>query len=144
MRGHGVRVAHLDSHQHLHLWPPVGDIVAGMAHDLGVAGVRVPTSAAAGRRPLASAPSSGASGAGLHAHEHHDAGVAAGLDEAGHLDEATLVGAIRSLAARGGGSAELGTHPGADGDADRDRYDWGYEWGMEAPRLSAHRPLGPR
>ena len=34
----GLRVDHVDSHQHLHLWPPVGRIVTGLARSFGNSG----------------------------------------------------------------------------------------------------------
>ncbi|HVB38226.1 MAG TPA: ChbG/HpnK family deacetylase [Vicinamibacterales bacterium] len=42
VRSGGVTPTHLDSHKHVHLWPPVFDIVARLAARFGIAVVRVP------------------------------------------------------------------------------------------------------
>ncbi|MGH9149122.1 MAG: ChbG/HpnK family deacetylase, partial [Acidimicrobiales bacterium] len=45
----GVPLTHLDTHQHLHLWPSVGAVVVDLAGRHGIGAVRVPRSA--GGRP---------------------------------------------------------------------------------------------
>src|SRR5690606_30725799 len=62
---------------------------------------------------------------------------AAGLDEAGALDEPTAIAALERLAASGAPSVELSSHPGAHHDEDRHRYAWKYRWGDELDALCA-------
>jgi len=133
----GVPISHLDSHQHLHLWPSVRPVVLALAMDRRVPAVRVPRSHR--RRPvsvvvnrLASALATAARGAGLLF-----ADDASGVDEAGHLDGGRLVAALDGFVARGARSAELGTHPGEGDDPDRARYRWDYAWKDELDVLLA-------
>lgn len=130
----GVGIGHLDTHQHLHLWPSVRGVVLDLAERLGV-GVRVTRSAArspigSGVRLLAGKLEADAKARGLR-FPH----AAAGLDEAGALDQTTLVGALERLAATGATSAEIGSHPGAGDDPDRHRYRWAYRWEEELAAL---------
>jgi predicted glycoside hydrolase/deacetylase ChbG (UPF0249 family) len=132
----GVRLTHLDTHQHLHLWPLVRTVVLGMAERLGVA-VRVTRSAA--RSPvgvvvgrLSRALEGDARSRGIP----HPIG-AAGLDEAGSLDGPTLLRTLTRLAASGAGPVEVGCHPGAGDDPDRTRYRWGYRWEDELTALTS-------
>jgi predicted glycoside hydrolase/deacetylase ChbG (UPF0249 family) len=60
---------------------------------------------------------------------------ATGLDEAGTLERDRLLAALSRLARSGAPSAELATHPGEGGDADLDRYRWGYVWDRELAAL---------
>ncbi|MGI8662599.1 MAG: ChbG/HpnK family deacetylase [Acidimicrobiales bacterium] len=129
------RVTHLDTHQHLHLWPSIGKVVVALAQRVGIAAVRV-------TRSRASSPA----GRGVNAlsarfeRSAAKAGLArpaafAGFDEGGRLAEPDLVAVIAALGASGAKSAELGIHPGETGDADLDRYRWGYRWGEELAAL---------
>ncbi len=132
----GVSLTHLDTHQHLHLWPVVRSVVLEMAEALGVA-LRVTRSAA--RSPV------GVVVRRLSRTLEAECGrrgipfpsAAAGLDEAGALDRSTLVRTIRRLATAPGGSAEVGSHPGEAGDPDRHRYRWDYRWEEELAALTS-------
>ncbi|HSH22822.1 MAG TPA: ChbG/HpnK family deacetylase [Acidimicrobiales bacterium] len=132
----GVTLTHLDTHQHLHLWPVVRKVVLSMAEGLGVA-VRVSRSAARSpvgvvvRRLSATLEADARTRAVPFPH------AAAGLDEAGALDRSTLIGAIRRLAAAPGRSAELGSHPGEAVDPERIRYRWDYRWEDELAALTS-------
>ena len=44
IRAAGVHVSHLDTHQHVHLWPAVGRVVTELARQQGIAAVRTPAS----------------------------------------------------------------------------------------------------
>jgi len=135
VRAAGVTPTHLDTHQHLHLWPLVQRVVVDLAVSEGIPAVRVPTSAA--RSPL-----------GLYVRRLattlrrnvHSAGLAhpddfAGLDEAGALLLEPLTNAVDRLGRRGGRSAEIGCHPGRADDPERRRYRWGYAWPDELAAL---------
>lgn len=133
----GVPISHLDSHQHVHLWPSVRPVVVALALTHGIPAVRVPRShrrhpVAAVVNRLAAALAAAARGAGLLF-----ADDASGVDEAGHLDGGGLVAALDGFVARGARSAELGTHPGEGDDADRSRYRWDYTWKDELDMLLA-------
>lgn len=127
----GLSVDHVDTHQNLHLWPSVRDAVfdVGAQHDVRV--IRITRSAARSPvgivvRRLGRDLERRCSAAGWRFTD-----ASTGLDEAGHLGTTAMVSSIFRLAASGGGSAELATHPGERGDPDLVRYDWGYQWGDE-------------
>ena len=127
----GRRLTHVDTHQHLHLWPMVGRVVIDLARRFGVPAVRVTRSArrspvAAGVRRLGRRFEREAAAAGLRTPQ-----AAAGFDEGGTLATPALVACIAALGATGAATAELGLHPGEGGDPDLERYQWGYRWGEE-------------
>jgi predicted glycoside hydrolase/deacetylase ChbG (UPF0249 family) len=131
----GIRPTHLDTHQHLHLWPGVGDLLTRLALRWGVPAVRVTRSL--GRAPVARAVNAlgsrfdrRAASGGLVAPE-----VYAGFDEGGTLATDALVATIDALGATGAATAELGLHPGEHDDPDLERYKWGYRWGDELDAL---------
>lgn len=135
--GLGVTVDHLDSHQHLHMWPLLQPVVIDLALACGVPAVRIPRSHR--RHPvtvvvnrLSTRLAAAARAAGLRFAED-----ASGVDEAGHLDGRNLVAALDGFVARGAASAELGTHPGEPDDPDRHRYEWDYTWDDELNVLLA-------
>lgn len=131
----GLRLSHLDTHQHLHLWPSVGRVVVRLAGTYGIGAIRVPRSSSplngAAIDRLAQRLAEEASGAGL-AHP----GWSAGLDQAGRLHGRRLQHAIADLGRRGC-DAELGCHPGDD--RDTFPYRWGYDWEEELAAFSADR-----
>jgi predicted glycoside hydrolase/deacetylase ChbG (UPF0249 family) len=131
------RITHLDTHQHLHLWPRVAALVCQLAQRWDVAGVRVTRSlgrSAKGRvvNALAARLERRAASAGLGA-----PAAFAGFDEAGGVGESRLVDVIDRLAATGALAAEIGIHPGEHDDDDLARYEWGYHWGDELDGLLA-------
>lgn len=131
------RITHLDTHQHLHLWPAVGELVCRLAVRWHVPAVRVTRSegrSARGRvvNRLAARFDAKAAHVGLRAPS-----AFAGFDEAGGLASDTLVAAISRLGASGAATAEIGVHPGERADDDLARYDWGYRWGDELDALTS-------
>jgi predicted glycoside hydrolase/deacetylase ChbG (UPF0249 family) len=135
LQGAGLRLGHVDTHQHLHLWPAVGEVVLDVARQAGIDAVRIIRSAS--RRPvgrvvqrLGRRLEGRARALGVRYPE-----VATGLDEAGSLDLPRLLAAIDRLAADGGASAELATHPGEADDPDLARYRWAYQWHRELAGL---------
>lgn len=141
----GLTLDHLDTHQHLHLWPAVRDVVLDLAAEKGIGSVRTPWSTrrgaqGAGLRRLAMRLRSAAYDRGLVTSD-----LSAGLDEAGRFHAERLTATIDRLAAATGRTtpsgpvvvAELGCHPGPEVDPDRDRYRWGYHWADELAALSA-------
>lgn len=135
IQGAGLRITHVDTHQHVHLWPSLGATVLEVAAAAGIGAVRIIRSAA--RSPV------GLTVARLGRRFERRATAAGfrwpasatGLDEAGALSGDRLVGAIDRLGASGARSVELATHPGEAGDADLDRYRWGYRWSDELAAL---------
>ena len=133
----GVPIDHLDSHQHLHMWPLLQPVVTDLAVSLGVPAIRIPRShrrhpVSVGVNRLSARLVEAARAAGLRF-----ADDASGVDEAGHLDRHKLVSALDGFVARGAVTAELGTHPGEADDPERHRYEWDYTWERELEVLLA-------
>lgn len=139
----GLRVTHLDAHQHLHLLPRLAPVAVALARRFGVPFVRAPRgddpAATAGPGLAGSARSRllalfGASARRLLAR----AGLpepprVLGLAEAGRMDLArwrTLLDALPS-----DGTFEVVLHPGVEDARARERYPWGYSWEGEAAAL---------
>ncbi len=135
LRDAGLVLDHVDTHQHVHLWPAVGSVVLDVADKAGIGALRIIRSA--GRGPV------GTTVRRLSARLERRArarglsfpATATGLDEAGTLERDRLLAALDRLARSGRPSAELATHPGEAGDADLARYRWGYLWDRELAAL---------
>jgi predicted glycoside hydrolase/deacetylase ChbG (UPF0249 family) len=131
----GVEIDHLDTHQNIHLWPMVADVVLDLGEAQGVRTVRVTRSTERGPvgltvRRLAARLESRLAARGWRWPE-----ASTGLDEAGCLDLGAMVTAIDRLAATGARTAELATHPGGPDDHERHRYRWEYQWEDEYAAL---------
>ena len=131
----GVRITHLDAHQHLQLWPSVCEVVIDLATRFRIPAVRVPRFRA--KNPIALGVT--VLGARL-ARRATRAGLAfpldaVGIECAGHLDERRLPTVLARLASHGHAAVELTVHPGEGGDIDRSRYQWGYQWEDELAAL---------
>jgi predicted glycoside hydrolase/deacetylase ChbG (UPF0249 family) len=135
LRSVGLQVGHLDTHQHVHLWPAVGAVVTQLAQDQGIPAVRRPRSA-----------SNGLAGLGVRAlgrrldRQLDQRAVArtdafAGLDEAGRLRRPQLSAALLRARDSGAVSVEVNCHPGESDDPDLDRFSWGYAWDSELAML---------
>lgn len=134
VRGDGLRITHLDTHQHLHLWPGFGRVVADLAADLGVP-VRLPRSHARGPRGAAVRMLGWRLAHRLdRSHLPHPSDHA-GLDEAGALDR-HFPAVLDRLARRGAPTVEVNAHPGEAGDPELARFAWGYRWPEELDLLT--------
>lgn len=135
LRATGVVISHVDTHQHLHLWPSVREVVVGLATVYGIGAIRVPRSAdplkGVGINRLADHLQARASVAGLSSPDW-----AAGLDEAGRMHGQRFVQVLERASAAGHQSAEIGCHPGHAADA-RAHYRWGYDWDLELEWLTS-------
>jgi predicted glycoside hydrolase/deacetylase ChbG (UPF0249 family) len=138
VRAVGLTVGHLDSHQHLHLWPLVREVVLDLAVEAGIGAIRVPRSSTAfpgaGVNLLATELARRASARGLAFPGH-----AAGVDEAGAMTAARIDEALALLSATGAAAVELSAHPGEANDPDRHRYAWDYRWADELDALVSER-----
>lgn len=135
IEGAGIAVDHFDTHQNLHLWPGVRDVVLAVGAERGVRAIRVTRSArrrAVGTvvRRLSSTLVRQCDAAGWVY-----PAASTGLDAAGHLHTQAMIGELRALAATTAPTAELATHPGEHGDPDLARYRWNYLWGDEYDAL---------
>lgn len=131
----GCRVDHLDTHQNVHLWPSVREVLFELGERFGVRAIRVTRSSARG--PVGSTVRRLAREleARCDARGWVYPRASTGLDEAGTLDLGGMVAAVGRLAKAGVDSAELATHPGEAGDPALVRYRWGYRWAEELDAL---------
>jgi len=138
----GLRVTHLDSHQHLHLLPTFLPVAIRLARRFGVAYVRAPGTDQASARAATGLRAAGKtkllSAFGDRARRMlrtvglPDPPVAIGLAEAGHM---TFGRWERLLEALPDGTYEAALHPGTADGGTASRYRWGYRWDEEAEVL---------
>jgi chitin disaccharide deacetylase len=131
----GLTIGHVDTHQHLHLWPAVGSVVMDVAQSAGIRALRIVRSASRGPTGITVRRLAGRLERIARERGFRFPAAGSGLDEAGTLDEDRLGPALERLSRAPGTSAELATHPGEAGDPDLTRYRWGYVWDRELEAL---------
>lgn len=136
-RDFGLALTHVDTHQHVHLWPPIGRVTVALARRFRIPGVRLPSSRAPGPkgygiRRLSRALATRIRSSGLATPDGY-----AGLDEAGALDLPRFLATIDTVACGSARTVEINCHPGEEGDADLARYAWDYRWGAELAALTS-------
>lgn len=139
--GHGVRVTHLDGHQHLHMLPGVRRIVGGLARKHGIGAIRFP------REPLQSYMLR-ERGAGARLLQQFVLNAFCAIADAsdarrpdhfrgfffgGRLTKVNLMRVLDALP--GGGVCELMCHPGRQDDGSA-RAHWRYGWQDELDALT--------
>jgi hopanoid biosynthesis associated protein HpnK len=136
VRGLGVRITHLDSHQHLHLLPVVRDAFVETARRFGIGCMRMPGLGGPSRSAgewvkalaiVAARTTAGSAFAGLRRPDRFW-----GLACSGELTRERLLTILDSL---GPGTHELMTHPAAPDPAMAARFVWGYCWEAELAAL---------
>ena len=118
----GLRVTHLNGHQHLHLLPRIFAVVARLARELAIPYVRIVDDHGGSQRALSM---SALSFLGRRARAPFTNDRTIGVSIAGHLTNVTpLLDHVE-------GVTELVTHPGVN----VTRYTWGYAWDAETSAL---------
>lgn len=135
----GIRITHLDSHQHLHIMPGIIDIVLALAARYKIKAVRIPDEAYffQGGLPLKPGRMLARTGLTILARRarckagqkgvltpDHFFGMLAG----GHMSEQQLCNIVEHLP---DGSSEIMIHPGSDDDMLKQQFDWNYHWEAE-------------
>ena len=147
MESAGIRITHIDSHQHIHVLPPVFRIVAELACEFGVKWIRLPLiwTLSAGRlrvgmlrrvqrrllTTLARRNLHALTETGLRTPEYH-----VGFDLSGRLSEEEIEQIVTNLP---GGIVELSCHPGSDDSVLSRNHPWGYRWQQELSALCSAR-----
>ncbi len=117
----GIRPSHLDSHQHIHLFPPVAGVVLDLARTYSIPFLRAPRALARGLR----ARGVNFFSRRLAARGRDRAVPSYGFDVSGHLDRDSFLDLLAALgAAEPPGPAEIFSHPGFFTDAVHWEYDW--------------------
>lgn len=149
IRSAGIRITHIDSHQHIHMVPSVFRIVTGLAHEFGVTWLRLPVMRASPRGGPAAPPlqhlkskllsrlaiwnSRSMAGRGLRSAQYH-----VGIEFSGRLCGETIERIVTSLP---DGVGELSCHPGSDNGHLGGNHPWGYMWEQELAALCSPRVL---
>lgn len=136
VREAGLRVSHLDSHQHVHLHPALLPVVIRVAQRAGVGAIRAAgrVTPLAGMKPALISLFARRGRARVRRAGLRTPDVFVGLADTGRLDEARL---LRLLARLPRGTSELVCHPGS-GDADIGAaYPWGFGWDAEVAALTS-------
>lgn len=136
----GLKPAHLDSHQHLHVLPDLWVIALELAREFGIPRIRVPREQGAalpGARPgrrLARRALSLVARCPLLNGAPRSCDRFFGGAEAGHLSISSLGSILRAIPE---GWSELMVHPGHPEPALTHDYPWGYDWESEVRALCA-------
>lgn len=132
----GINISHIDSHQHLHVFPGIIDIVLDLAAERSVRALRIPAEPLffTGGYPFTLGRLVGRTGLSLLAawarRKARQRGFAApehffGMLAGGNMREEYLLNIIRALPP---GTSEIMVHPGNDNAALQDHYGWAYSW----------------
>ncbi len=140
----GLRLSHIDSHQHLHIFPPVFEIVTRLTRGMNNVWIRNPAGPwrkSPGVRMGRWVQQLGLNLAGLCARGLYDspelrmADGMYGFEFGGCLTRTALEQILREMA---DGLYELNCHPGEGDMETRTRYaHWGYRWDEELEALTA-------
>ena len=131
LKDNGIGISHIDSHQHLHLLPRIGNMVMGLARKFHIPWIRVPRARLTGAKGIGINILANRFKKGLIEKSFIFTDAFVGFDQGGHMDEAALSSLLKTLA---GGVTELMVHPGYDASA---YYDWGYAWEGELKTLTS-------
>lgn len=119
----GLRVTHLNGHQHLHLLPRIFRVVCRLAREFAIPYVRIVDDRGGAARPVSMRALSSLGRRGRTAGLTNDTTV--GVAIAGHLEN------VVPLLDHVQGVTELVTHPGVGVSG----YAWGYDWERETDAL---------
>jgi predicted glycoside hydrolase/deacetylase ChbG (UPF0249 family) len=131
----GFPIDHVDTHQNIHLWPMVADVVFSVAAEHSVSAIRVTRTSSRG--PFGQAVGFLVRRLDKKVRENNFRTTEAmsGFDEAGDMGTAEIVSVLRKMATQTRRSFELAVHPGLSTDIDRAKYRWKYRWGDEHDAL---------
>lgn len=132
-----VQLAHIDSHQHVHILPGLWHLTLALQKKYGIARIRVAYARPAG---LAKNSLAGWALQGLsRLHRHRGVYACAGIRHAGRYKIALLE---KELALSAGVNTELIVHPGSDNAGLNQRYaHWHFDWEGERNALCSQRFL---
>ncbi len=142
----GVKISHLDSHQHLHVLPEVLEVCFELMKKYHIPCMRIPAEPYmfTGEYPvsffrwgakcalsfLAGQAKSKAKQQGFRVPD-----AFFGMSAGGHMEEKYFFGVLKNLP---DGVSEIMLHPGTDNKALARKYDWGYHWEEELSSVISH------
>jgi chitin disaccharide deacetylase len=132
----GIKPTHLDSHQHLHLFPPILAIVLEAAASAEIPVVRLPydRSPGGGFKQKLLAQLSRRALPRLRSIEIRSADYLWGIAHSGNMNETNLRQVLERLKE---GINEIICHPGYSDPHTRSRYPWQYHWDDETSALTS-------
>ena len=139
----GIQPTHIDSHQHLHMFPGIFDIVVEAAVGAAIPVIRVPLErggpgpSGLSMRAIQTWMLSRISRSRLEQVRQaglHTADWFWGLGVSGQMNETNLMTVLRDLRP---GVNEIMCHPGISDPATAERYPWGYSWDDELAALTS-------
>ncbi len=137
---HKLTVSHIDSHQHLHAFPPLMRTICSVAEEYGIRFIRLPQDGPAfapvtvGRRAQAAALRlmCAVSRRSLFRHNLRTTDHFAGMAVSGHLSSSVLAHFIQDAKP---GATEIVCHPGTDNRLLAELFPWRYDWQGELDAL---------
>ncbi len=129
LKDSGVNISHIDSHQHLHILPGIGEIIVELARHFNIRWVRLPRPGYLSFFGLSMNVLSKILSLKLKSNRLRFTDHFEGFELSGSMNENALSGIINNLKE---GVTELIVHPGYDSSED---YDWGYGWEVELNAL---------
>jgi len=146
----GIAVSHVDSHQHLHVFPGILDIVLDLAAERSIRALRIPDEPLlfTGGYPFAVGRIIGRTGlsllAGWARRKARSRGFAApdfffGMLAGGNMQEQYILNIINALPP---GTSEIMVHPGNDDISLQALYHWSYHWQSELAAVTGKPVLG--
>ena len=141
----GVRLTHIDSHQHLHVLPGVSRLVLALAKEYGFSKMRFPAEAFLFKGGFPASVGRYIAKCGLTVcarmakREMHQAGMATpdaffGMLAGGNMLLAYFLAILRALP---DGVSEIMVHPGTDNRVLEDIYHWHYHWEEELASVTS-------
>jgi hopanoid biosynthesis associated protein HpnK len=145
VKNQGIKITHLDSHQHLHVFPGIRNCVGYLAKEFHIAKVRWPgenimffggATPSLKRLPARDVLTGISFLSKIYFREKHLATPDHfyGMLWGGHLNETKLMKIITRLPL---GSSEIMTHPGLNNQALESKLAWGYQWEEELTALTS-------
>ncbi len=146
----GLPITHVDGHQHMHMLPPVLDIVIALMKKYKLNKIRIPEEEVTflngiynpvrlvGKAGLTAVATSGRK-------KVKQLGIAApryfwGMVNGGHLDETALLHILKKVN-QADGTHEIMTHPGDNNEELSKLYTWGYHWEEELAAMCSAEAL---
>jgi len=140
----GIKITHLDSHCHIHVFPPILDLVIKMAKLNNISYVRVPVERITFKdmfskrwlKIIILAFFSFMAKKTLSKHNIRSADFVLGVYNSGNLNLSNLYKGFRAVSVVDSGIFELVCHPGTS-KTDLDYPKWGYHWEEETRLLTS-------
>ncbi len=142
----GLKVTHIDGHQHMHVLPTVLPIVIEQAKSFGINAIRVPDESTSFMNYIYS-PARFLGKVGLSTVAANARPIVRnsnmlttqyfwGMVNGGNIDQKALMGILKKVN-NNSGTHELMVHPGISNTILGKRYNWGYHWEDELRALSS-------